>query len=117
MWQLLKAEYTYWRTGLGILLVLYCSLLIVVFRWGWESVERDLAGMTNIGLIGLIIFISVRVAIQRGDRTERLHALLPLRARQGDHTGDESTGEKDPTDSPEDDRRVLAVIAYLSAGR
>lgn len=78
MWQLLKAEYTYWRTGLGILLVLYCSLLIVVFRWGWESVERDLAGMTNIGLIGLIIFISVRVAIQRSDRTERLHALLPV---------------------------------------
>lgn len=78
MWLLLKAEYSYWRTGLTMLLLPYCTLLVVVFHWGWESVERDLAGMTNIGLIGLIIFTSARVAVQRADKIERLYAMLPM---------------------------------------
>jgi len=78
MWPLLKSELLYHKISISFFSIVYLTLSIVVFNWGWSDAELDIPGIQSIMVVTGIIIIFVRYFRLVQEKSDRYFSTLPL---------------------------------------
>jgi hypothetical protein len=78
MWKLLKSEFEYYKKIIYFSLLLLSILFFLIISSGWESVEKDIPGISSLMLVVSILIISIRSIKSVKEKKERFMSLLPI---------------------------------------